>query len=283
MGRALRGKSLSISAEDFQAVQKFLYANSGISLAAGKEYLVEGRLQSLVFDGEFDDLHALIVALKINSNSSLGKKVVEALTTNETSFFRDKHPYETLKTAVIPELLKNPQAGKQIQIWSAASSSGQEAYSLAMLLADSFAWATDWKIKIVASDISEEMLAKCRSGIYSQFEISRGLPAHYLPRFLQRIESQWQIKPEIREYIDFRYLNLFEPWTGLPRLDIIFMRNVLIYFDSDTKKAILEKVLRVLKPGGYLFLGSGETPMGLENRFQSTDFSTSACFKLSPA
>jgi len=274
---------LSISADDFQAVQKFLLENSGISLAAGKEYLVEGRLQSLVYSEKFDDIHALVVKLKGDREGDLGKKVVEALTTNETSFFRDKHPFETLKTAVIPELLNKPELGKRITIWSAASSSGQEPYSLAMLLAESFAWATDWQINIVASDISEEMLAKCRSGLYSQFEISRGLPAHYLPRFLQRAGSQWQMKEEIRERIDFRYLNLYEDWVGLPRVDIIFMRNVLIYFEADTKTAILEKILKVLRPGGYLFLGSGEVPVGLENRFQPADFSTSACFKLTPA
>lgn len=244
--------------------------------------MVEGRLQSLVSSEGLDDLHALVLELKKHPDSNLGK-VVEALTTHETSFFRDKHPFETLKTAVIPELMKNPRAGKQIQIWSAASSSGQEPYSLAMLFADSFAWASDWQIKIVASDISEEMLAKCRSGLYTQFEISRGLPPHYLPRFFQRAESKWQIKSEIRERIDFRYLNLSEDWGGLPRLDIVFMRNVLIYFDGDTKKAIFEKLLQVIKPGGYLFLGSGETPKGLEDRFQPTDFSTSACFKHVPA
>ena len=272
--------SLSISADDFQAVKQILLENSGIALAAGKEYLVEGRLQSLVYSEEFEDIHALVVKLNGNRDGDLVKNVVEALTTNETSFFRDKHPFETLRTGVIPDLFNNPQLGKQITIWSAASSSGQEPYSLAMLLADSFAWATDWQISIVASDISEEMLAKCRSGRYSQFEISRGLPPHYLPRFFQRAGSQWQVKAEIRERIDFRTLNLCGDWKGLPRMDIIFMRNVLIYFDTDTKKAILEKILQVLKPGGYLFLGSGETPVALEDRFQSTDFSTSACFKL---
>ena len=203
---------MSISADDFQAVQKFLLENSGISLAAGKEYLVEGRLKSLVHSEGFDDLHALIVKLRGGREGDLSRKVMEALTTNETSFFRDKHPFETLRTAIIPDLFNKPELGKQITIWSAASSSGQEPYSLAMLLADSFAWATDWQIKIVASDISEEMLAKCRSGLYSQFEISRGLPPHYLPRFFQRAGSQWQAKPEIRERIDFRYLNLCEDW-----------------------------------------------------------------------
>jgi chemotaxis protein methyltransferase CheR len=272
---------LPITAEDFQTVQKFLIRNSGISLVEGKEYLVEGRLQSLVSSEKFDDLHGLIVAL--NGNEDLGKKVIEALTTNETSFFRDRHPFETLKTAIIPELFKNPKAGKQIQIWSAASSSGQEPYSLAMLIADSFAWATDWQIKIVASDISEEMLEQCRSGLYTQFEVLRGLPPQYLPRFFQRAGSKWQVKPEIRESIEFCYLNLCGDWGKLQALDIVFMRNVLIYFDRNTKEAILEKVLKVLKPGGYLFLGSGEKPVGFEHCFLPTDFSTSACFKLVPA
>ena len=274
---------MSINADDFQAVQKFIFENSGISLVEGKEYLVEGRLQSLVHSEGFDDLHALVVELNGNLKNDLGSKVVEALTTNETSFFRDKHPFETLKTAVIPGLLKGTQADKQIQIWSAASSSGQEPYSLAMLIADSFAWANDWQIKITASDISEEMLRKCRAGLYSQFEILRGLPPQYVPRFFQRAGAKWQVKPEIRKNIDFRYLNLCGDWGNLPQMDIVFMRNVLIYFDSDTKKTILKKMLQVIKPGGYLFLGSGEIPVGLEDRFQPTDFSTSACFKHVPA
>lgn len=274
---------MSISAEDFEKVQKFLIEKSGIALSSGKEYLVEGRLQSLVYSERFDDIHALVASMNGNPASDLGRKVVEALTTNETSFFRDRHPFETLKSSVMPDVLNDPQTGKQVHIWSAACSSGQEPYSLAMLLADSFAWVTDREIKIIASDISEEMLEKCRSGLFTQFEISRGLPAHYLPRFLQRAESQWQMKAEIRERIDFRYLNLYENWAGLPRLDIVFIRNVLIYFDRDTKKSTLEKMTKVLRPGGYLFLGSGETPVGLEDRFQPTDFSTSACFKFAPA
>ncbi len=189
---------MSVSAEEFENVRNFLIGKSGISLAPGKEYLVEGRLESLVHSEGFKDIHTLIANLNGNPEGDLGKKVVEALTTNETSFFRDKHPFETLKSSIIPNLLNNTQTGKQIHIWSAACSSGQEPYSLAMLLADTFAWATDREIKIIASDISEEMLEKCRSGLFSQFEISRGLPAHYLPRFFQRAESQWQIKPEIR-------------------------------------------------------------------------------------
>jgi chemotaxis protein methyltransferase CheR len=270
---------LSISADDFKIVREFLIENSGISLDAGKEYLVEARLATLASSEKVDGLNALIVELGKNPKGDLGKKVVEAMTTNETSFFRDKHPFETLKTTIIPELFKNLQADKQIQIWSAASSSGQEPYSLAMLLEDTFSWAKDWQIKIVATDISEEMLEKCRSGLYSQFEISRGLPPHYLPRFFQRAESKWQIKPEVRERMDFRYLNLCEDWIGLPQMDIIFMRNVLIYFEDGVKKSIFEKILKVLRPGGYLFLGSGETPVGWQDGFEQTDFSTSACFR----
>lgn len=274
---------MSISAEDFEKVKKFILERSGISLASGKEYLVEGRLQSLVYSEKFDDLHSLVEALNRSPGGALGKKVVDALTTNETSFFRDRHPFETLKSSILPALLNDPNTGKQIHIWSAACSSGQEPYSLSILLADSFGWVVDKEIKIVASDISEQMLEKCRSGIFTQFEISRGLPPHYLPRFLTRIESKWQMKPEIRERIDFRYLNLCENWSGLPNFDIVFMRNVLIYFDPDTKKMILENVMKVLNPGGHLFLGSGESPVELDDYFQPTDFSTSACFKFTPS
>ncbi len=269
---------MSLTADDFQSIQKFLLENSAVRLASGKEYLVEGRLQAIVYKEDLEDLHALINEVKKNPNSGLSKQVLEAMLTNETSFFRDRHPFETLKTAIIPALLKNPD--QQIRIWSAACSSGQEPYSLALLLADSFSWIEKPKIKIVATDISASMLEKCQSGLYTQFEILRGLPPHYLPRFFERADSQWKIKKEIRDRIEFRYLNLYEQWEGLLPMDIVFIRNVLIYFNSDVKMAILEKIRTVLKPGGYLFLGSGETPDGFEKYFESTDFSTSSCYKL---
>ena len=269
---------MSISTEDFKTIQKFFLEHTGNSLEEGKEYLVEGRLKSLVYDEKFEDLQSLVSSLVRDPKGDLGKKVIDALTTHETSFFRDKHPFETLKTAIIPELLKSDS--KEIQIWSAACSSGQEPYSLAMLIEESFMDSRDWEFNIVATEISEKMLEKCRSGLFSQFEISRGLPPHYLPWFFQRVESKWQIKPELRERIDFRYLNLCTHWGGLQQMDVILMRNVLIYFEDEIKKNIFEKILKVLKPGGHLFLGSGETPVGFEDRLQQTDFSTSACFKL---
>ena len=272
---------MSISADDFQAVQKFLLENSGISLAAGKEYLVEGRLQSLVHSEEFDDLHALIVKLRGGREGDLSRKVMEALTTNETSFFRDKHPFETLRTAIIPDLFNKPELGKQITIWSAASSSGQEPYSLAMLLADSFAWATDWQIKIVASDISEEMLPNAVPDCTPSSKFHGGFRRITFPGFFRGPGPNG--KPNLKSGSALIFAtSTFARTGGLPRMDIIFMRNVLIYFEADTKKTILEKVLKVLKPGGYLFLGSGEAPVGLEDRFQPTDFSISACFKLAP-
>ena len=204
------------------------------------------------------------------------------MTTNETSFFRDRHPFETLRTGVLPEFLIKRQEQKKLEIWCAACSSGQEPYSLAMLILDKFPQIKDWNIKIIASDISEEMLEKSREGVYSQFEVARGLPGHYVPKFFQRFGSKWEVKQELKEMMEFKHINLTGSLTGVPPVDILFIRNVLIYFEENTKKAILKKIKGLLKPDGYLFLGSGEHVAGLDDLFEQTEYSTSSCFRLRP-
>jgi len=273
---------LSINAEDFEAIRNFLRENSGISLQDGKEYLVEGRLASILAREGFADFGEMIRCLQDKNSVTLRKKVLEAMTTNETSFFRDRHPFETLRTGVLPEFLIKRQEQKKLEIWCAACSSGQEPYSLAMLILDKFPQIKGWNIKIIASDISEEMLERSREGIYSQFEVARGLPGHYVPKFFQRFGSKWEVKQELKEMMEFRQLNLNSSLTGFPPVDILFIRNVLIYFDGNTKKAILKKVKGLLKPDGYLFLGSGENVAGLDDHFEQTEYSTSSCFRLRP-
>lgn len=273
---------MTINAEDFEAIRNFLRENSGISLQDGKDYLVEGRLASVLSSEGFADFGDMIRSLQDKNSGTLRKKVLEAMTTNETSFFRDRHPFETLRTGVLPELLKKRQQQKKLEIWCAACSSGQEPYSLAMLILDKFSQIKDWNIKIIASDISEEMLERSREGVYSQFEISRGLPGYYVPKFFQRFGSKWEVKQELKEMMEFKQINLNSSLTGIPPVDILFIRNVLIYFDENTKQSILKKIKGLLKPDGYLFLGSGEHMSGLEDLFEQTEYSTSSCFRPRP-
>ena len=273
---------MSINTEDFEVIRNFLRENSGISLQDGKEYLVEGRLSSVLASEGFTDFAELTRSLRDNDSGTLRKKVLEAMTTNETSFFRDRHPFETLRTGVLPELLIKRQEQKKLEIWCAACSSGQEPYSLAMLILDKFPQIKDWNIKIIASDISEEMLERSREGLYSQFEVSRGLPGHYVPKFFQRFGSKWEVKQELKEMMEFKLINLTGNLTGIPPVDILFIRNVLIYFEENTKKEILTKIKGLLKPDGYLFLGSGEHVVCLDDLFEQTEYSTSSCFRLRP-
>jgi len=229
---------------------------------------------------KIDNIENLIKNLRQENGTELKQKVVDALTTNETSFFRDKHPFESLKTSILPDIMKKRAAIKQLNIWCGASSSGQEPFTIAMVLGEMSTLLAGWKINFISSDISTEMLDRCRQGIYTQMEIGRGLPPHLLPKYFSRSGNDWQVKPEIRNMINFRILNLCKPWPFMVNMDIIFLRHVLVYFNEPTKKEIFRQIHKQLKPDGYLFLGSGDNPSGLDNRFVRTEFSTSACYKL---
>ena len=270
---------MSIQASDFKYISDFIKKEAGIVLAPGKEYLVENRLTMLAMTLKIENIEKLITKLREENSDNLKQKVVDALTTNETSFFRDKHPFESLKSSILPEIIKKRAAIRQLNIWCAASSSGQEPYTLAMVL-DQIPVLKGWKINFIASDISEEMLERCRQGIYTQLEVGRGLPPNLLPRYFSRHKNCWQIKPELRGMIDFRIFNLCKQWPFMVNMDIIFLRHVLVYFNELTKREILGKVRKLLKPDGYLFVGSGDNPENLDKKFVRTEFSTSACYKL---
>lgn len=197
----------------------------------------------------------------------------------ETSFFRDIHPFEALQTFVLPLLLKKRSANRTLNLWCAACSSGQEPYSIALLLRQHFPIFTGPTVHFLASDISPEMLSRARVGRYTQHEVSRGLPPALLRRYFQQLDSEWQIQEDIRRTIDFRQIDLAGEWPPLPPMDIIFMRNVLIYFDIETRKAILTKVREVLSPDGYLFLGAGETAVTLDDIFKPVRFDKTVCYK----
>ncbi len=249
---------------DYEFLTRYLQNGSGLALGAGKEYLLESRLIPLAQSWGINDLPELVRALRNNRDDRLAKAVIEAMTTNETSFYRDKHPFEEMKDTLLPNIVNARQSQRHIRIWSAASSTGQEVYSLAMLLHEKFPdIARTWRIDIVGTDISHNALSQAREGIYSQFEVQRGLPIQYLMKYFHQVDRGWQIKPDIRSMVSFKPLNLLENFNYLGQFDIIFCRNVLIYFNAENKKAILDRIAKCLRPDGYLILGAAETVLGI--------------------
>lgn len=274
---------MPISDAEFRYIKDFVYQKAAIDLEPGKAYLVESRLQPIARREGFASLSDMIAKLRTQPTNGLNWLVVEAMTTNETYFFRDIHPFELLKTKVLPELIKRRTAQRQINIWCAAASSGQEPYSIMMLLREHFPEVLSWKINFIATDISNGMLNRCREGCYSQLEVNRGLPAALLVKYFQKISTEWKIKDELRRAIDFRQVNLAQPWPALPTMDIVFIRNVLIYFDVETKKPILARVRKLMSPDGYMFLGGAETTLNLDESFKRVQVNNSAYYQLNAA
>jgi len=259
--------ALAISPADFDFIRERVAEHAGIVLGPDKKYLVEARLRPLLPRCGLPSLARLAHELRLHPTGELLMLVVEAMTTNETSFFRDMPVFDSLRQVVFPELIKARAATKQLDLWCAASSSGQEPYSILMLLRESFPELASWRIRYIASDISTPMLERTRDGIYSQHEVNRGLPARLLTKYFDRRGLEWQVKRELRESLELHKINLVETWPNLPRLDIVMIRNVLIYFDADTKRRILQRIEALLRPDGYLFLGTAESPSLLTDSF----------------
>ncbi len=259
---------LGISQLDFDFVRHLVRRESSIDLDQSKAYLVISRLSPVAREHGFDSVGALISHLQSSTGGALHGSVVEAIATTETSFFRDLHPFNALRDEVLPELIRRREnTSRTLSIWSAACSSGQEPHSIAMLLQDRFPDLAGWNLQLVASDISESILQRARNGLYTQLEINRGLPAPYLIRFFDQDEDQWKLKPEVRRMFRFFRQNLADEWSMLAPLDLLVMRNVLIYFDVATRRDMLRKVRKILKPDGYLLLGSAETTLHLDELF----------------
>jgi chemotaxis protein methyltransferase CheR len=271
---------MAIAKADFDFVCDLVRVRSGIVLETGKEYLVEARLAALIRQQNIESIAALVARLRSNPLDPLHRLTVEAMTTNETSFFRDQTPFEALKKQILPALLATRAASKTLTIWCAASSTGQEPYSIAMTLCENIPRLEEWKLIFIATDISLEMIARSRAGAYNQIEVNRGLPAAMLVRYFEKRGLVWQIKDRLRNMIEFREMNLVHPWLNLPPMDIIFMRNVLIYFDTPTKSGILAQARQLLRPDGYLFLGSAETSMGLDDGLERTPIEKSSCYRI---
>lgn len=265
---------------DFEFVRRLLFEKSAIALEPGKQYLVESRLLPMAKERGLANIADLINVIRFKPTPELVDKVVESMVTTETSFFRDFFPFETLRKTVLPELIEKRWTEKQLNIWFAASSTGQEPYSTAILLKEHFPQLLGWKLNMTATDISREALAKARDGRYTQLEVNRGLPAPLLLKYFKQNGTTWQLCDEIRSMIDFRELNLSKYWPAFPKLDIVFIRNVMIYFDIPTKKEILAKIGRLLRRDGYLVLGGAETTFNLDNSYRRCENLKSGFYQL---
>jgi chemotaxis protein methyltransferase CheR len=248
----------------FDALCEYLHRSSGLVMEQSKKYLVESRVMPIVRREKLSGLDELVLLLQRGGSPKLAKDVIEAMTINETYFFRDKGPFDQFRSVMLPALIAARQGEKRLRIWSAAASTGQEAYSLAMILDEHAARMPGWKIDIIGTDLSDQVLEKARKGVYSQFEVQRGLPTPMLLRHFNQIGDSWQISEAIRAKVTFRQLNLLSDFTALGRFDIIFCRNVLIYFDAARKMDILTRMSRILAPDGFLTLGASESLIGLK-------------------
>lgn len=260
---------MSIAPDAFAFVSDTVRRDSAIVLEPGKEYLVESRLLPLARAAGLPDVDAYVAHVRTRGTTADRAAIVEALTTNETSWFRDRDPFDVLVQTVIPDLVGRLGARRRITIWSGACSSGQEAYTIAMLMAE-HVLPLGWQVDIVATDIAPSMLERTRQGRYSQLEVGRGLPAPLMVKHFQRVGPHWQVSDQLRSMVRVQHLNLAAPFPALPVFDIVFLRNVLIYFDTPTKKAVLDRVRRVLSPDGYLFLGGAETTLGVDESWHRT-------------
>ncbi len=259
---------MEISAATFDFVRTLVCDQAGIVLERDKHYLVEARLIPVARRRGFESADALVTHASRTGDATLKQCVVEAMTTNETTFFRDGEPFEALRHQVLPEVIERRQMTKQIRIWCCAASTGQEPYSLAMLLQEHFPQLATWTVSVFATDLSEEVLDRARAGRYTQLEMNRGLPVTYLVKYFEKHGLEWQVKPATRRIVSFDKLNLVKPWPDVGSFDLVMLRNVMIYFDVPTKQHVLDRVRRVLRPDGYLFLGSAETTMGIHDGFE---------------
>jgi chemotaxis protein methyltransferase CheR len=256
-----------VNQPDYEYLRKLLREHSGLDLSADKQYLIESRLLPLARKSGMADISELVQKLKGGSGAFV-TQVVEAMTTNETFFFRDKVPFDHFREAIMPEILKARANRKTVRIWCAAGSTGQEPYSLAMCLKEMGATLNGWRVEILATDLSQEVLEKSKAGIYSQFEVQRGLPIQMLVRYFKQTGELWQINADIRAMVQHRQLNLLHDFSQLGTFDVVFCRNVLIYFDQDTKVNIFARLARVMEPDGFLVLGAAETVVGLTDVFK---------------
>jgi chemotaxis protein methyltransferase CheR len=256
-----------VTSLDYEFLRKLLKERSGLDLSSDKQYLVESRLIPLARRGGLAGIAELVAKIKSGSDA-LTVEVVEAMTTNETFFFRDKIPFDHLREAILPALLQARANRRSLRIWCAASSTGQEPYSIAMCLKEFGPALAGWRVEIVATDLSQAVLEKARTGIFSQFEVQRGLPIQMLVKYFTQIGELWQLNADIRAMVQHRQLNLLQDFSHLGTFDVVFCRNILIYFDQDTKVGIFDRLAKMLEPDGVLALGAAESVVGISDAFK---------------
>jgi chemotaxis protein methyltransferase CheR len=269
-----------ISPADFDFVRALVRTRSGMVLENGKEYLVEARLRRLARQEQVASLAALVEQVRrAPEGSGLRAAVVESVLIGESHFFRDGHPFEALRREILPALIEAARTRRRLDIWCAASATGQEPYSLAMVLAD-FPELATWDVRLMASDLSEEMLRRVQEGRYSEAEAARGLPPALRERWFQEGPPHtWTVRESLRRRVELKKINLVEPWPHMPRLDLIMIRNVLIYFDEATKHDIIQRAHDLLRPGGYLMLGTSESLSPEREHFEQLRFGQTICYR----
>ncbi len=257
-----------MNTSDFELVSRLVKERSGLMLSEDKAYLLESRLNPVARRHGFKGIDELVQAIRVSRDEGLLKDVTEAMTTNESFFFRDTKPFDQFRDIVLPHILRERATKKSFRIWSAACSNGQEPYSLAMVLKERGAELAGWNIDIIATDLSDEVLTKAREGRYSQFEVQRGLPINLLVKYFKQEQDLWQIDASLRQMVKFRPFNLLNSPTSLGSFDVVFCRNVLIYFDRDTKSSVLSSIAKLMPSDGFLYLGGAETVLGISDQFE---------------
>lgn len=273
-----------INGADFEYVRGLVRDNTAIALDNTKVYLINARLLPIARTAGHPSVVALIKHLRSRPFGELHSQCVEAIVTTETSFFRDFYPFEAMRQEIIPEIIASRRSGsRSLTIWSAGCSSGQEPYSIAMMLREGFPQLATWSTRLLASDVSTGMLNRSQAGTYSQTEVNRGLPAPLLVKYFRQQGTTWEISDQIKKMVSFFHHNLARDVPTLPTVDILMMRNVLIYFDVDTKRMVLDRIRRHLRPGGYLMLGTAETTLNLDERFERIRIGRSVFYRTTQA
>lgn len=272
-----------LTAQDHAMLRTLLHQRTGIRLEEGKEYFVEMRLCSLATDEGFGSPADVLEVLRTEESwGVLHRRVAECLAIAETSWFRDVHPFDELRRSVLPQMIQRRTATRELRIWSAACASGQEPYSVAMLLREHFPQLVSWHVHLFATDFSTSVLRRAREAVYSQIEVNRGLPAPMLVKWFRKDGLDWRLRDDLRSAVEFREVNLTAPWPTIPTQDVVFLRNVLLYFEPPTRRAVLRNVHRVLAPDGLLFLGGGETTLTMDDSFEPVTFGRTVAYKPRP-
>ncbi len=269
-----------ISFEDVTYIRNLIRVRSGMVLEPEKNYLLQSRLKPFAKQEGFGSMADLVSQLRQTSYGPLHKRVVEAMTINETSFFRDLVPFQILKDRLLPEVIQANVDIKRLHIWCGASSSGQEPYSILLTILHHFPELASWDIRVIATDISQQMIKRGQEGRYGSFEVNRGLSPPLLNTYFSRHGMEWQIRDDVRSMIEFREMNLAGSWLGLPRMDLVFMRNVMVYFDMETRKDILRRIRGILASHGYLILGATETTLAVDDHFERVPVNGTSVYRV---